>query len=403
MKRILFSILLVLLLTACAAPAAQTEPPVKATEPQLAATPTAEEAQLAPQSATAPEPTPLPGDINAPLIDSPSIINIEMLDEVYGWAVTEDYIIRTNDGGVTWYNVTPPSLTEAGYSVFTEFFDVSHAWVQVVDPNNYPIGGTLHRTFDGGITWESVETPFSAGEMEFVDANNGWMLADLGVGAGSMAVSIFQTTNGGADWDRVYTNDPNLENAGGTLPLGGLKILLTPLDMETAWVGGVIYAPGSVYLFRSDDAGETWFNINLILPESASVSELAIEKLHFVSDTQGVLVLRMTSQEPKTLIFLTDDGGNTWQPLPEPFPRASRLEIPSAQEIVFYTNDQFYVTKDAGQTFEVIVPDVKFGDSMNDMSFVNSSTGWVITANAANSNTLYKTTDGGQTWFAIIP
>lgn len=399
MKRILFSILLVLLLTACAAPAAQ----VEETEPQPAATPTAEEAQLAPQSATAPEPTPLPGDINAPLIDSPSIIDIEMLDEVYGWAVTEDYIIRTNDGGVTWYNVTPPALTEAGYSVFTEFLDVFHAWVQVVDPNNYPIGGTLHRTSDGGITWESVETPFSAGEMEFVDANNGWMLADLGVGAGSMAVSIFQTTNGGVVWDRVYTNDPNLENAGETLPLGGLKILLTPLDMETAWVGGVVYAPGSVYLFRSDDAGATWFNINLILPESASVSELAIEKLHFVSDTQGVLVLRMTSQEPKTLIFLTDDGGNTWQPLPEPFPRASRLEIPSAQEIVFYTGDQFYVTKDAGQTFEVIVPDVKFGDSMNDMSFVNASTGWVITTNAANNHALYKTTDGGETWFAIIP
>lgn len=402
MKRILFSILLVLLLTSCAAPAVQTEPLVEVTESQPAATPTAEEVQLAPPSVTASEPTPLPGNINAPLIDSPSIIDIEMLDEVYGWAVTEDYIIRTNDGGVTWYNVTPPTLTEAGYSVFTEFLDISHAWVQVVDPNNYPIGGTLHRTSDGGITWESVETPFSAGDMEFVDADNGWILADLGVGAGSMAVSVFQTNDGGQTWNRVYTNDPNLESASDSLPLGGLKFLIAPLNMEIAWVGGVVYSPGSVYLFRTDDAGSIWFNISLILPEEAALSEIAVEKLHFTSASQGFLVLRMTSEKPKTLIFVTEDGGNTWLSLPETFPRASRLEIPSAQEIVFYTGDQFYVTKDAGQTFEVTDPDIQF-DEIIDMSFANSSTGWVIAPNITGTNALYKTTDGGQTWFAIIP
>ncbi|MDP1546703.1 MAG: hypothetical protein Q8L87_11830 [Anaerolineales bacterium] len=403
MKRIIPFLLLLSLLAACAAPQAQTEPPMEVSESQPAATPTVEEVQIAPQSATPPEDTLLPNEIDAPLIDAPSIINIEMQDEVYGWAVTEKFIIRTNDGGVTWYNVTPPGLTEAGYSVFPEFFDISHAWIQVVDPNNYPNGGTLHYTSDGGITWESVETPFSAGDMEFVDADNGWILADLGVGAGSMAVSVFQTKNGGKTWSRVYTNDPNLEDAGETLPLGGLKFLIAPLDMEIAWVGGVVYAPGSVYLFRTDDAGKTWFNINLILPEEAAASELAVEKLHFVSDLQGFLVLRMTSQSPKTLIFLTDDGGNTWQPLPEILPRASWLETPSAQEIVFYSGNQFYVTKDAGQTFEVVDPNVKFGEAITDMSFVNSSTGWVITTSATGKRTLYKTTDGGQTWFSIIP
>ena len=67
-------------------------------------------------------------------------------------------------------------------------------------------------------------------------------MADLGVGAGSMAVSVFQTKDGGATWTRAYTNDPNLEGAGDSLPLGGIKDMLVPLDMNTAWIGGVIYS-----------------------------------------------------------------------------------------------------------------------------------------------------------------
>lgn len=402
MKRTLYSVFLIILIAACAAPETegQTEAPI-GLEP--AATATVEDASLAPLSGTAPQGTPLPDEINAPLIDTPSIINIEMMDEIYGWAVTEQHIIRTNDGGMTWYNVTPPELMEAGYSVSTEFLDVSHAWIQVVDPTNYPNGGTLHHTSDGGMTWEAVETPFSGGDLEFVNSQDGWMLADLGVGAGSMAVSVFQTRDGGKTWNRTYTNDPNLEGAGETLPLGGLKTLLVPLDMQTAWIGGVVYSPGTVYLFRTDDAGRTWFNINLVLPDEAQAGELAVEELHFTSETQGFLVMRMTSMEPKTIIFRTEDGGNTWQPLPEIFPRTGMLENPSAQEIVFYSSSQFYVTKDAGNTFAVITPDVNFGDSILDMSFANSSTGWVVAISQSGGQSLYKTTDGGQTWFPIIP
>lgn len=96
----------------------------------------------------------------------------------------------------------PPGLTDVGYSVFTDFLDASHAWVQIVDPNNYPNEQSyLYHTSDGGLTSEVVKTPFSAGDMEFMDADNGWMMADLGIGAGSMAVAVFQTKDGGATWN----------------------------------------------------------------------------------------------------------------------------------------------------------------------------------------------------------
>ncbi|MBE0672911.1 MAG: hypothetical protein IH588_20220 [Anaerolineales bacterium] len=404
MKRIFSFLFLLSLLSACAAPATEAGllPEPTATEAVLVEA-TATESQVAVQSASAPETTPLPDEINAPLVESPSIIFIEMMDEVYGWGITETEVISTNDGGVTWYNVTPPGLTDVGYSVFTDFLDKSHAWVQIVDPNNYPNGGTLYRTSDGGLTWESFETPFSAGDMEFMDVNNGWMMADLGVGAGSMAVSVFQTNNGGETWTRTYTNDPNLDGAGDTLPLGGIKVMLVPLNMNTAWIGGVVYSSGSTYLFRTDDSGRTWSQVSMMLPEEAQSSELTIEQIKFLSSTQGFLAIRLTSKSFETIFYTTNDGGQTWDPAPATLPNSGKLEIVSPQEMVFYYNNQFYVTKDAANSFDIIVPDIAFGESLTDMSFANLSTGWVITTSPTNRRTLYKTTDGGWTWFPIIP
>src|ERR1044071_5816549 len=51
--------------------------------------------------------TPSPPKINASLIQSPALVRIDMMDELNGWGVTEREIARTNDGGLTWYNVTP--------------------------------------------------------------------------------------------------------------------------------------------------------------------------------------------------------------------------------------------------------------------------------------------------------
>lgn len=397
-----FSLLLSLLIVSCTPTATtesiQTEESVVVPE----STPTESEALASPQTLTTTESTALPSEATAPLIDAPSIINIEMLDERDGWGVTEEEIVRTDDGGVTWYNVTPSGLTETGYNILTYFLNEKNAWLQIADNNNYPNGGTLYRTTDGGITWQSFETPFSAGDLEFIDEDNGWILADLGVGAGSMAVSVFQTNNGGATWKRVYTNDPNLEGASDTLPLGGIKVLLVPLDMQTAWIGGVVYAPGELYLFRTDDGGNTWTPVEIALPEEAQENQFGVESLRFISETQGVLVIRMSSDHQELFFYSTNDGGDTWQPFPETIPESGLLAIPSTKEIILYASGQFYITNNGGTTFTIVNPNVAFDENLRDISFVNASIGWAV-VEGANQNILYKTEDGAQTWFPIIP
>jgi hypothetical protein len=183
--------------------------------------------------------TPAPPVLAAPVVQSPALVEIQFLNELDAWGITETQVVRTNDGGITWYNVTPPDLAETGITDSTFILDQDHAWVQKPDFNNFPNNGLLYHTADSGLTWIVSSTPFSAGDLSFLDANNGWMLADLGIGAGSNAVAVFQTSDGGATWTQTYTNDPNSKDAGDSLPLGGIKSDLIPLNMQTAWVSGV--------------------------------------------------------------------------------------------------------------------------------------------------------------------
>ena len=392
MKKILFCLLVIGLILACNGPGALS--------PDSQAAP---ESPDTPEAALASENTPLPAEIDAPIVESPSIVSIDMLDENNGWGLTETEVLRTNDGGVTWYDVSPPGLAKSGYSVSTDFFDVTHAWIQFPDPNNFPIGGTLYQTMDGGITWTSVATPFSDGDLAFVDLDHGWMMADLGVGAGSNAISVFQTTDGGSIWARTYINDPNHEGAGDTLPLGGLKNGITPINMQTAWISGVVYAPGDVYLFRTDDGGKTWFKINLVLSPEAQTGDLSVDRVKFFSPTEGVLALRVGADTMQTVIYSTHDAGNTWAAAPATVPDPGLLDIVSAQEMIFYNRDQFYITTDAAQNWSAVAPDVDFGDDFANMSFADTTTGWVIRSEATGDYALYKTGDGGVTWFPIIP
>jgi len=349
--------------------------------------------------------TPAPIEIDAPLVDAPALTSVHFINSLDGWGVTETQIVRTNDGGVTWYNVTPPEITEAGYNVSFSILDANHVWMQTPDFSNYPNSGTLYRTSDGGITWASGSDPFSIADITFLDANNGWALAGLGVGLGSNAVAVYQTTDGGITWTQKFTNDPNNETVGDSLPLGGLKAGLAPVSMQTAFVYGVIYSSGTVYLYRTDDGGANWSEVALPLPPDAENFELSIDQdqMKFVSPNDGFIAMRFTGEKYQLAVYVTHDGGNTWELTPTLIPDGGSADFISAEEIAIYNGDQFYITNDAARTWRIIPPDVKFGDVFAAMDFASPSTGWVITLDPNNHRALYKTGDGGTTWFPVIP
>jgi len=395
--QILFSILW-MLLSACNAQAVATESAQVPVVPPTAA-----------QQSTEISPTPFPEtlappEINAPLVDAPALVDIHFVNSLDGWGKTDTQIVRTNDGGITWYNITPPDLTETGYSVSLSILDNDHVWLQKPDMDNYPNSGFLYRTLDAGITWTSSKVPFSGAGITFLDVNNGWAFADLGAGAGSDAVAVYQTADGGATWKQTYINDPNNSNASDSLPLGGIKSGLTPLNMQIAWVSGVVYSDGTVYLYRTDDGGAHWSQVtSLSLPPEAQTTQVSFDPVQFVGAQAAFVTVRIPTDQMQMAVYSSQDAGNTWTLTPTLIPNGRTADFLSATEAVIYNGEQFYVTHDAAQTWSQVSPNVMFGDNFALMDFVNTSTGWALTADADNHRSFYRTDDGGATWSTVIP
>jgi len=200
-----------------------------------------------------------------------------------------------------------------------------------------------------------------------------------------------------------FINDPNHPRASDSLPLGGLKFGITPLNMQTAWIFGVVYAPGTPYIYRTDDGGASWAQISLPLPPGGENAELAMEQLGIMSPDNTFLIMHVTGEAFDLAVFTSTDAGKTWSLTPTLIPGSGSADFLSAEEMVVYNGNQFYVTRDAARTWSIIPPDVLFGESFAGMDFVNTSTGWVVTQDPANHRSLYRTSDGGATWIPVIP
>jgi photosystem II stability/assembly factor-like uncharacterized protein len=254
---------------------------------------------------------------------------------------------------------------------------------------------------DGGLNWTVYPVPFGGGDMTFIDELHGWMMAPLGAGAGSMAVAIYTTDDGGASWSRAYTNDPNLAGAGDSLPLGGIKNNLTPLDERTAWVGGVIYSPETFYLYKTIDGGQTWAPQTLPTAPGMQNTEVAVDiGPIFLTPDEGILPLRFMGETLRTGFYATHEGGVTWEFLTF-MPGAGAVDFVSSSDGFFWTGEQFFFTGDGAQTWASITSDVLFADAFAGMDFVNARTGWVWTYDETGQHSLFKTTDGGATWYPM--
>jgi photosystem II stability/assembly factor-like uncharacterized protein len=406
MKRILILLPLLLLALACSlvTPAIPTAPassapenvqPTQAPQTSPQATPTATH----PTRVRTPEP---PREVVA----GPQIVHLYMQDARNGWAISQTQLLQTSDGGATWVNVSLPGGPTLGYGAQVYLTGAGSVWVLTSDnPADPRSQGHLFHSGDNGRSWTSNLIPFSSASLAFVDDSQAWALVGLGVGAGSNAVAIYQTSDGGITWTQVYTNDPNKADSGDSLPLGGLKAGLAAYNMQTAWVSGTTYAPGEIYLFRSDDGGQTWFEQHPELSSRFTDAMIAIDSAPIFIDAQtGFLPVRMYGQDTSELnLYTTVDGGITWTPSSSPVPNGSQADILSASEAVVWDGQKFYQTSDGAQTWLTVTPNLGFGETFVQMDFVDLQNGWVLTADANNNRTLYQTSDGGATWIQLVP
>jgi len=347
-------------------------------------------------------PTNTPITMPGTIVPSPVIRGLHMIDAFNGWAFGNNSLMRTNDGGLTWYDVTIPGISSMGSSYIQ---NAQRAWVLANVPDT---GSTLFRTIDGGRTWTSSgNIPFRDGLMQFLNDANGFVLSGMPSGMNKQAVDLYQTTDGGVTWVRKFTNNPLDPNASKDPPFSGHKAGMTFRDTLRGWVGGDIPISGFVYLYKTNDSGVTWVAQALPLPSGYSNAPITTSAPTFFNANDGVLPVWMSLDIGKRdlYIYVTHDGGTTWTRSAGFARQGWNADFVSVNDGFSWNADGYLqVTHNAGGSWTQVTSNINTGDNGVGIDFVSTTTGW-LTQFDVNTGIalLYRTTDGGHTWTLLSP
>ncbi len=389
----------------------------QATPSALAATNTPP-ATIPPARVSASTPTPVPSASvtpippSLPVLASPVLARVAFQDENNGWGIAinnDGHVLRTIDGGRTWLDATPPGTGSIGFSTVLEVLNASNVWVLVPAADYF--SGTLYHTGDGGATWTSNPVPFGGGFFQFLDDHTGRALADREARAGSEAVELFQTSDGGASWVSVFHNDASQAGSSDSLPLEGIKNGMTFLDASTGWVTGSTPKPGEVYLYVTRDGGASWSKQSPPLPTGYEAYLYTTQPPVFFGQ-DGFLPLLVTLTDRVDLTFYTThDGGLTWGGDPDNPKMTIRPGLAAFADALhgwsWDGGPSLHLTSDGAQTWSSIHASPDLGGNLSQLQFVPTTngafTGWALTrVDESGKSRLYHTTNGSE-WIPLNP
>jgi photosystem II stability/assembly factor-like uncharacterized protein len=219
---------------------------------------------------------------------SESLQALSIVDQDFAVAAGYDGVVyKTFDRGLTWQSIGYPNLSGDLLASDVKFITHDLGYVTGSRPG---IPNSLFKTTDGGATWTTLS--LNAGQaVDFVDVNHGWMINVGGLG--------YRTTDGGVNWTQML------------LPNQGFSPNLTRMDFINQNVGWVVGWYG--YAAHTTNAGVTWQLQNI------SDQDQVILGLHVLSETEVYAVGAPSGGTPS--LYHTVDAGATWikTPLPAEF------------------------------------------------------------------------------------
>jgi photosystem II stability/assembly factor-like uncharacterized protein len=320
------------------------------------------------------------------------------------FGVTGGGVWKTNDGGVTWLNISD-GIFKTG--------SVGAIAVAESDPNviyvgmgeacirgNVSPGDGVYKSEDAGKTWRHVgltDTQTIGRIRVHPDNSDIVYVAALGHAFGPHAErGVFRSKDGGKTWDKILFKDDKT---------GAIDLVLDPSNPRiiyaTLWEayrnpwsmssGG----PGSS-LHQSTDGGDSWSDItnNDGLPKGVK-GRIGVT----VSPAQPDRVWAMVEADEGGL-FRSDNGGKTWRKMNEDRRLRQRAWYythiyadPKDPETVYVLNVQFLKSVDGGKTFDRTIS-VPHGDN-HDLWIDPNNPMRMINGNDGGANVTYN---GGVTW-----
>jgi photosystem II stability/assembly factor-like uncharacterized protein len=211
------------------------------------------------------------------------------------------------------------------------FTDADTAWVtyHAAIPSQVPQNPVVWRTMDGGRTW-TPSAPLDTTGLEVYSVSDvvfsgptGWLLVHVGAGMNHDYVVLYRSSDGGANWTRLL--DPY--DDGGIQSCTKTGILF--VNKGDGWLTGNCngVAPG-VLLFQTSNGGKDWQTASLPAPadhkEMFTSMDYACGIRSSVAYAEkiflGVECEKYTESSPATLAYLyfTSDNGMEWADYPYP-------------------------------------------------------------------------------------
>lgn len=332
-----------------------------------------------------------PLQVGAPPLDA------ALVTDTFGWVLTADRLLLTEDGGASFTDVDLPLAP--GWARAVQFRDRLHGFAVSGE-----LGAvTVARTGDGGRTWTTsrlpdtaVASPVDFGRMQvaFGDSTHGMIMAEWVTSSAFSEGTVFTTANAGRSWHARRA------------PAGG-QIAVEPGGRS--WLAGGVVGDR---LYRSDDLGRTWSRARLDLAgaiDSATVS----------TPVGGLLPVTVVSGgETQVALLRSTDGGSSWQETGRTPVRgitSAGVQVPVAATGA----GPLVIDTAGGHAYRAVGADAAAADvqpsglteGVHQARFANGRAGWALSTrgycadgkqDCALIHTLLGTADGGLSWRQLL-
>jgi len=261
--------------------------------------------------------------------------SIQMMSATEGWGLTQSggknqqvELLHTSDGGCHWKIVSPGfySLTRV-----IRYISGTTVWAIVTDSAS---GDTFFaRTADGGQMWSFYPSAPAKGganppgkiegtSVTFLTPEIGWLIVNqYNKALARYGLALYHTTDGGITWQEVTNHVPVPALWAANIELGGadVPVSIRFLNASTGWITGTDLITASsngkgTLLFVTHDGGVSWQKQELPLHcgTTLNAAETVTYPPQFFSERDGLLTA--SSWSPLGLcVYVTHDGGTTWQ------------------------------------------------------------------------------------------